>query len=80
MSLSVSQPFKIPQLRILALALYPILIGLFGSLESIFLSSSYMLDIRLLISLDKAQVQVDQGHPHKTRYDESNRKESGKEP
>ena len=39
-----------------------------------------MLDIRLLISLDKAQVQVDQGHPHKTRYTETKRKESGGEP
>ena len=44
--LGVSQPFSIPQLRILCLALYPIFkIGLFGSLESNFLSSLYILDI-----------------------------------
>jgi hypothetical protein len=29
------------------------------------------------ISLYKAQVQVDQGPPHKIRYTESNRRESG---
>ena len=41
--------FDIPQLRILCLALYPIfLTQLFGSLESIFLSSWYILDISLL--------------------------------
>ena len=34
----------------------------------------------ILISLCKAQVQVDQGPPHKTRYTETNRKESGEEP
>jgi hypothetical protein len=28
----------------------------------------------------KAQVQEDQGHRHKTRYAESNRRESGKDP
>jgi hypothetical protein len=33
-----------------------------------------------LISLYKAQVQVDQGPPHKIRYTETNRKESGEEP
>jgi hypothetical protein len=32
------------------------------------------------ISLYKAQVQGDQGPPHKTRYTESNRRESGKHP
>ena len=47
-SLVVSQPSSLPQLRILYLALYPILIGLFGSLESIFLSSLNILDIILL--------------------------------
>jgi hypothetical protein len=31
-------------------------------------------------SLYKAQVQVDQGYPHKTRYTESNRRESGEDP
>ena len=34
----------------------------------------------ILISLYKAQVQIDQGHPHKTRYTESNRRESREEP
>jgi hypothetical protein len=34
----------------------------------------------ILISMYKAQVQVDQGPPHKTRYTEINRRESGKEP
>ena len=34
----------------------------------------------ILISLYKAQVKVDQGSPHKTRYTETNRKESGEEP
>jgi hypothetical protein len=46
---SISWPFKIPQLRILCLALYTILkIHLFGSLESSFLSSLYLLDISLV--------------------------------
>jgi hypothetical protein len=43
--LGASQTFGIPQLRILSLALYPIFIGLFGFLESNFLSSLYILDI-----------------------------------
>ena len=49
-SLGASQPSKIPLLRILCLALYPIFkkIGLFGFLESNFLSSSYSLDINTL--------------------------------
>jgi hypothetical protein len=34
----------------------------------------------IFISLCKAQVQVNQGPPHKTRYTEMNRNESGKEP
>ena len=42
--LNASQPFNIPSLKILNLALYPILIGLFGSLVFI-LSSWYILDI-----------------------------------
>jgi hypothetical protein len=51
-SLGVSQPFEIPQLRILCLALYPILkIGLFDSLESNFLSSLYVLDISPLVDV-----------------------------
>jgi hypothetical protein len=36
--------------------------------------------LTILTSLYKARVQVDQGPPHKTRYTESGRKESGKEP
>jgi hypothetical protein len=45
-SLGVSWPFGISQLRILCLALCPIFkIGLFGSLESNFLISLYILDI-----------------------------------
>jgi hypothetical protein len=48
-SLSASQPFGIPQLRILCLALCPILkIELFVSLESNFLSSLYIFDINPL--------------------------------
>ena len=43
-SLGASQSFEIALLRILCLILYPILIGLFGSLESN-LSSLYILDI-----------------------------------
>ena len=47
-----SQPFGISQLRILCLALYPIFKrGLFVFLESNFLSSLYMLDIRPLSDL-----------------------------
>jgi hypothetical protein len=44
-SLGASRTFNIPQLRSLCLPLYTILIGLFGSLESNFLSSLYLLDI-----------------------------------
>jgi hypothetical protein len=36
--------------------------------------------VSILISLCKTQVQVDQRPPHKTRYTETNRKESEKEP
>jgi hypothetical protein len=32
------------------------------------------------VTLHKTQVQMDQGPQHKTRYTESNRRESGKEP
>ena len=35
-------------------------------------------NLPILISLYKAQVQVDQGVPHKTRYTETNRKKLGK--
>jgi hypothetical protein len=42
-SLGASQPFDIPQLKILCLALFPIFkIELFGSLEATFLSSLYI--------------------------------------
>jgi len=34
----------------------------------------------IFVTLHKAQVQVDQGPQHKTRYTDSNKKESGKEP
>jgi hypothetical protein len=34
-------------------------------------------NLSIPISLYKAQVQVNQGSPHKTRYTESNRRESG---
>ena len=37
--------FGIPQLKIICLALYPILRDLFGSLKSKFLSSLYIFDI-----------------------------------
>jgi hypothetical protein len=47
-----SQPFGIPQVRILGLALSPIfLMGLFDFLESTFLSSLYILDISPLSDL-----------------------------
>ena len=45
MPLGASLPFEIPQLRTLCLTLYPILIGLFGSLQTNFLSSSCIFDI-----------------------------------
>jgi len=44
-SLGAFQPFGIPQLIILCLSLYPILIQFCGSLDSNFLSSLYILDI-----------------------------------
>ena len=55
-SLGASQPFEIPQLRILCLAVYPILIGLFGSLESNFLSSLYILDINPLLDVGLVKI------------------------
>jgi len=45
LSLGAFCPFDNPQLRMFYLPLYAILIGLFGSLESNFLSSLYILDI-----------------------------------
>ena len=44
-SLGASQPFDFSQLRILFSPVTHFLIGLFGSLESNFLSSLYILDI-----------------------------------
>ena len=41
-SLLALEPFDIPQVRILCLALYAIIIALFGSLESNFLCSLYI--------------------------------------
>jgi hypothetical protein len=56
-SLSASQPFEIPQLRILCLALYPIFNRvLFGSLESSFLSSSYILDISSVLDVGLVKI------------------------
>ena len=51
-----SQPFIIPQLRILCLYLYPILMGLFEFLESSFLSSLYILDISPLSDLGMVKI------------------------
>ena len=51
-----SQPFGIPELRILCLALYPILMGLFEFLESSFLSSMYILDISSLSNLGLVKI------------------------
>ena len=55
-SLSASQPFTIPHLRILCLAPYPFLIGLFGSLESNFLSSFHILNISPLPDVELVKV------------------------
>jgi hypothetical protein len=55
--LGTSQPFGIPQLRILCLALYSIFkIGLFGFLASNFLSSLYLLDISPLSDLGLVKI------------------------
>jgi hypothetical protein len=53
---SASQPFKITVLRILCLALYAILIGLFDSLESNILSSLYILDISPLSNIGLVKI------------------------
>ena len=37
-------------------------------------------NLSILVPSYKAQVQVDQGHPHKTRHIATNRKETGEEP
>jgi hypothetical protein len=42
--------------------------------------SRMQIDQSILISLHKAQVKVKQVSPHKTRWAESNRRESGEEP
>jgi hypothetical protein len=56
-SLRVSCPFQIPLLKILCLPLYYIFkIGLFGLLESNFLSSLYILDINLLSDLGLVKI------------------------
>jgi hypothetical protein len=54
-SSTASQPFKIP-LEIILLALYPLFIGLFGSLESNFLSSLYILDIIPLLYIGLVKI------------------------
>ena len=55
-SLSASQPFEIPQLKALCLALYPILIELFVSLEFNFSSSLYILDISTLLDVGLVKI------------------------
>ena len=54
--LGASQPFDIPQLKILCLAPHPILIGLFDSLLSNFLSSLYILHISPLLNVGLAKI------------------------
>jgi hypothetical protein len=49
--LGAYQPFSIPQLRILFSSVPHLLIGLFVSLESNFLSSLYILDISSLLDV-----------------------------
>jgi hypothetical protein len=53
---SASQPFGIPQLRIICLALYTIFNGLFEFLEFSFLSSLYILDISPLSDLGVVKI------------------------
>jgi hypothetical protein len=55
-SLGASQPFDIPQLIMLCLALYLILVELFATLESNFLSYLYILDISLLSDLGLVKI------------------------
>ena len=55
-SLGASWPFEFSQLRILCLALTPFLIGLFGSLESKFFSSLYILDINPLLDVGLVKI------------------------
>ena len=55
-SLGASQTIGIPQLSILCLALYLILIGLFWSLESNLLRSLYILDISPLLDVGLVKI------------------------
>ena len=59
-SLGASRPFAIPQLKVLCLDLYLIFlkkkIGLFGLLESNFLSSLYILDISPLLDVGLVKI------------------------
>jgi hypothetical protein len=55
-SLGDSWPFNIPQLKILCLACTPFLIGLFGSLESNFLSCLYILNISPLLDVGLVKI------------------------
>jgi len=55
-SLGSSSPFDIPWLRMLCLALYPILVGLFGSVESNLLNSLYIMDISPLSDIGLVKI------------------------
>ena len=54
-SLGASQPFNIPQFRILCLSLHPIFNMVIDSLESNFLSSLYILEISPLSIVELVQ-------------------------
>ena len=55
-----------------------------SSVNGVSLSGSWYVEKNdnrsIFVILQKAQIQLDQGPQHKTRYTESNRRESGKEP
>jgi hypothetical protein len=53
-SLAASRPFEIPQLKILCLALYPFLIGLFDSLKSNFPNLKKKIYMIILLDAKKA--------------------------
>jgi len=55
-SLGAPQPFDIPQMRILCLALYPNFIGFFDPLEPNFLSSSYTWNISPLLDIGLVKI------------------------
>ena len=55
-SVCASQSFDIPQLRILFSFVPHLLIGLFDSLESNFLSSLYILDISPLLDVGLVEI------------------------